>query len=46
MTTYEMTRCKKCSYCEQDANGNFICKETGEDIHRITDEECPVEQEY
>lgn len=43
MTTKEMVRCKKCSYCEQDEEGNWLCTECMDEIHNITDEECPLE---
>lgn len=46
MTTYEMTRCKKCSYLIEDEDGNWICGCEHEDIHDISDEDCPVNNEY
>lgn len=46
MTTYEMCRCKKCSFCVVADDGTWVCKENGEDIHEIKDEDCPVEQDY
>ena len=43
MTTWEMIRCKKCSSCTHDENGEWKCKETGQDIHEIKDDNCPME---
>lgn len=46
MTTKEMIRCKHCSYLIEDENGEWICDDCGKDIHDISDDECPVEQEW
>ena len=46
MTTREMIRCKKCPYLKLDDRSIWICTEKEEEIHKIKDEECPLESEY
>lgn len=46
MTTPEMVRCKKCSKLVIREDGTWTCDEEQKDIHKISNEECPVEAEY
>lgn len=46
MTTPQMIRCKKCSYCVEDEKGNWICTDCDKEIHKIPDDDCPAEQDY
>lgn len=46
MTTPEMIRCKKCSELCITDDGQWVCLEAEEDIHEITLDDCPMEQDY
>lgn len=45
MTTKEMIRCKKCSLLVINDKGELICGEDNVDIHEMSDEDCPVEND-
>ena len=45
MTTYEMTRCKKCSWLIEDENGNLICSDFEREIHDVPDDDCALFEE-
>ncbi len=46
MTTYENTRCRKCSYLTETEDGELICENSdGKPISQISDEECETNME-
>ena len=46
MTTKEMIRCKDCAYLVENSDGKWYCEDYGKEIHEISNEDCPLDEEY
>ena len=44
--TPQKKRCRDCVYLVEDKDGNWVCDESWEDIHKIPDEECSANKKW